>query len=199
MRFFQTVELCENIGCELICHEKCTGSYRAAHTIGDWPEMPEDIRDNELSQVIIPQGLSFEYFENSNFGGHHRAFGSQTTDLIVNMTKWWLDPSGSSFSDNAVSSFKVRQIPSGRVKLCRYRDCSGGYVYYAQCVGRWNTMPFQIGGDALSYISIPRGFRVELFGDERLGGSNWGAFGSKYYNVARSLSFNVNSFSIGVW
>jgi len=181
-KVIRTVELCKHTGCE-------GGSFRASHTIGDFPTMPHDIGNDALSQVIIPRGLSFEYFEHGNFGGWHRAFGNPNHDILLNMGG----------HNDAVSSFKVRQIPSGQVKLCRHTDCSGGYVFYSS-VGTYTSMPSIIGNDALSFVYIPRGFKFEYFQHGGLGGWN-GSFGSKNHGINLYMGGHndaVSSFIISV-
>lgn len=149
--------------------------------------MPPDIGNDQLSQVYIPRGLSFEYFEHSSFGGWHRAYGSPNYDIILNMGG----------HNDAVSSFKVRQIPSGQVKLCRNSDCSGGYVYYTS-VATWTSMPSIIGNDALSFVYIPRGYKIKIFVHSNLSGWSYTA-GSAYYGINLSIGGDwVSSFIVSV-
>lgn len=100
-------------------------------------------------------------------------YGSPTNDVLLNM--------GLQGHNDAVSSFKVRQIPPGQVKLCRYHDCSGGHVYYAS-VGSWTSMPSTIGNDTLSYVFIPRGFKFQYFQDTDFGGCSQ-TIGSNDYDT----------------
>jgi len=181
-RVTRTVELFKNYGCD-------GGSYRASHTIGDWYSMPPDIGNDELSQVYIHQGLSFEYFEHGHFEGWHKAFGSPTRDTVLDMGG----------HNDAVSSFKVRQIPPGQVKLCRHHDCSGGYVFYAS-VGTWSSMPSVIGNDELSFVEIPTGFKFEYFEHGQLQGWHR-SFGSRDHGIDLSMGGHndaVSSFIISV-
>ena len=68
--------------------------------------MPEEIGNDDLSRVHIGANLAFQYYEHSNFGGWTRMYGSNTN----------LNMGGHS---DAVSSFRVRLLPDGEVKLCR--------------------------------------------------------------------------------
>ncbi len=152
--------------------------------------MPEDIGNDQLTEVYIPRGYSFEYFEHGNFGGWSAAFGLTSSDLILNMGG----------HNDAVSSFKVRLLPLTRVKLCMHGDCNGG-VYYAS-VGNWGSMPAEIGNDALSFVYIPKGFKFQFFEHGNFQG--WtSTSGSPDYDIAltlvRSHNDAVSSFKISVW
>jgi hypothetical protein len=181
----RTVELCKHSTCE-------GGTYRAAHTIGNWPSMPADIGNGQLTKVIIPQGLSFEYFQHGAYGGYFRAYGSKTAERIINM--------GSNGHNDAVSSFKVRQIPAGSVKLCRDYPCGTGPYYYAS-VGSWSSMPWQIGNDALSYVYVPKGYKATFFEHNSYGGCRStlsSPDGNRAWYFGGSLDNKVSSFIVSV-
>jgi hypothetical protein len=154
--------------------------------------MPDDIGNDQLTLVHIPRGLSFEYFEHGSFGGWHRAFGSPDYGVTLNMGG----------HNDAVSSFKVRQIPSGKVTLCKHSHtgCSSGSGDYYASVGYWMSMPSAIGNDALSYVIIPAGFKFHYYEHTNLEGWNY-SFGSASWTTHLNMGVHndaVSSFTISV-
>ena len=177
----RSVELCKHRPCE-------AKPYFASHLVGDWAYMPPDIGDQSLSQVIIPQGYQFEYFDWVNYNGYHRAYGSRSGDVTLDLTGGHNDD---------VSSFKVRQIPSNYVLLCPQSFCSSYYY-----VDSWNYSTFPSGyNGSTARIWIPRGYKVQVFSGADYTGtsstksntvSNW-----QYIDVA-TLGFVPQSMLVSV-
>jgi len=180
----EKVLLCRHYDCD--CYQF---SYRAS--VGDWNRMPWQIGDNELTDVVIPKGYALQYFEHPDFGGRNQIFGSPDDYVSLNLAET---------SDNdTVSSFVVRRLPdTGKVKLCRNTDCTGG-VFYAS-VGQWSSMPSEIGDNELSFVHIPQGYFIEYFEH-----GNWGGWSRKAGSCDRDISLRltvsndtVSSFKIGL-
>eukprot|EP00957_Ditylum_brightwellii_P028104 2121741-Ditylum_brightwellii.AAC.1 len=87
---------------------------------GMWSSMPTAIGDNRLTRAITTRGFAIEYFEDMDYGGWQGIFGSQ--DFPVNVYFGGL-------SNDAVSSFKVYQLPDGMIRFCMAipDDCSNYY------------------------------------------------------------------------
>jgi hypothetical protein len=161
--------------------------YKAS--VGNWDHMPHQIGNDQLTRVIIPPGYAVELFEHGNYGGWNYIFASQDGSNYVSLNLGTLD--------NSVSSFKVHRLPdTGKVKLCRNIDCTGG-VYYAS-VGQWSSMPFEIGNDQLSFVSIPQGYTFEYFEH-----GNWGGWSRKFGSCDKGINLIfsskiVSSFKVGL-
>lgn len=134
---------------------------------GRWGSMPTAIKNDRLTQVIIPQGFAIEYYQNTEFGGWQGIFGSQDYGINLSM--------GGTRND-AVSSFKIRKLPDGKVRLCKHSDCSSQY-YDADTVKNYSSMPSAIGNDQLTRVLIPRGYQFQYFQHGNFGGWS-GTFGS---------------------
>jgi hypothetical protein len=95
-----------------------------------------------------------------------------------------------------VSSFKIRKYPSSEmVMLCQHDPCGTGGKFYAR-VGKWYSMPGEIGNDQLSAVSIPAGFVFWYFLDANFRGANEKFTGPVYLQLVRSHNDAVSSFMI---
>jgi hypothetical protein len=177
----QTVQLCGHLDCWV-------GGNNYFATVGDWDRMPHQIGDNELTRVHIPQGYAFQYFEDPYFGGWNRIHGSHDKRLQIYMVE----------SNDAVSSFRIRKLPDGKVKLCRHPDCTGG-VYYAS-VGQFPSMPIEIGDNQLSFVLIPPGYTFEYFEHGRWGGwsGKFGSCSNTFLELSNLSMVGISSFKIGL-
>mmetsp|Transcript_6118 Transcript_6118/g.17914 ORF Transcript_6118/g.17914 Transcript_6118/m.17914 type:complete len:728 (-) Transcript_6118:77-2260(-) len=176
----QAVELCKP-------NYHCThGSYLATHLTGNFTAMPHELGNDGLSLVNIPRGLSFEYFEKTDFNGEHLIFGSQKHGVTLSMED----------QNNIVKSFKVRQIPSGRVKMCKNTNCQD--AFYAS-VGTWSSMPAELGSQ-ISYVFVPRGLKLYLYQNNDFNGWEY-APPSQFNDTAVHLSHTdqIGSFMVSVW
>jgi hypothetical protein len=177
---------------QLCRHSDCRSggdTYRAS--VGHWNRMPHQIGNDGLTRVEIPPGYAFQYFEHEYFGGWNHMYGSQDVKLTLTFTG----------NDNdVVSSFRIRKLPEGNVKLCSHVECISGV--FDAIVGEWSSMPSEIGNDQLSYVHIPQGYTFEYFEHD-----NFGGWSGKFGSCSDSFSLNlamvgfdnvVSSFKIGL-
>jgi len=143
-------------------HSTCNAGGQFWASFGDWRTMPSQIGNDELSRALVYKNVYFEYYQHTNFGGWHLMFGPW-----VNL---WMGG-----HNDAVSSFKIRLIPEGKVRLCRHSNCAGGDHYAS--VGDWRTMPSSVGNDQLTRVQIPRGLKFTYYEHGNFGGWS-GTFGS---------------------
>jgi len=136
-------------------HSTCNAGGQFWASFGDWRTMPSQIGNDELSRALVYKNVYFEYYQHTNFGGWHLMFGPW-----VNL---WMGG-----HNDAVSSFKIRLIPEGKVRLCRHSNCAGG-DYYAS-VGDWRSMPSSVGNDQLTRVHIPRGLKFTYYQHGKFGG-----------------------------
>lgn len=156
---------------------------------GRWSSMPTTIKNDPLTRVIIPRGFAFEYFQHSAFGGWQGIYGSH--DFGINLYMGW--------RNDSVSSFKVRKLPDGKVRLCRHSDCSS-YSYDCTWMQNYASMPWEIGNDQLSRVFIPRGYQFQYFQHTNFGGWS-GTFGSCDYATNLNMGGHndaVSSFKIKI-
>jgi len=138
-----------------LCQQKvCDSGGQLWVSFGEWRHMPSEIGNDKLSRADIYENVYIEYYKHSKFkgalgllkGGNGKA------------ASYWL-----SANDNSVSSFKVRLVPDGKVRLCKHSNCVGG-DYYAS-VGYYYKMPASIGNDQLTKVHIPRGLKITWYED----------------------------------
>jgi len=136
-------------------HGTCNSGGQFWASFGDWHTMPSQIGNDELSRALVNKNVYFEYFQHTSFGGWHLMFGP------------WVNLNMGGHND-AVSSFKIRLVPEGKVRLCRHSNCAGG-DYYAS-VGDWKSMPSSVGNDQLTRVHIPRGLKFTYYQHGKFGG-----------------------------
>lgn len=154
-----------------------------------YSSMPTAIGNDRLTRVIIPTGFAFHYYQHSSYGGWNRIYGSH--DFSVNLYMGG--------HNDAVSSFKVRKLPDGKVKLCKHSDCSSSY-YWCDWVKHYSSMPSEIGNDQLTRVQIPRGYQFQYYQH-----SNYGGWTNTFGSCSSSINLNmgghndaVSSFKIHV-
>ena len=82
----------------LLCkHSDCRGGHVYAGP-GYYPSMPWQIGNDALTRVYIPARFSFQYFQDTNYGGWTRTFGSSGNSINLDMGG----------HNDAVSSFIIR-------------------------------------------------------------------------------------------
>ena len=156
---------------------------------GRWGSMPIAVKNDRLTRTIIPQGFVFEYYEHTNFGGWNNHFGLHDFSINLNLGG----------HNDSVSSFVVRKLPDGKVKLCKHSDCLS---YYFDCtwVKNYSSMPSEIGNDQLTRVLIPCGYQFQYFEDSNFRG--WSStFGSCNNGINLSMGGHndaVSSFKIKV-
>merc|ERR1712183_754100 len=156
---------------------------------GNWSSMPVAIKNDRLTRVIIPRGFVFKYYEHGGYNGWNRPYGSH--DFWVNLYMGG--------HNDAVSSFEVRKLPDGKVRLCKHLDCSSHY-FDCTWVKNYSSMPREIGNDQLSKVFIPRGYQFQYFQH-----GNYGGWNRSFGSCSNSINLNmgghndaVSSFKISV-
>jgi len=169
---------------QLCRHSSCNGGQYWA-SFGDWRAIPSQIGNDALTRALIYKHVYFEYFEHGSFGGWHLMFGP------------WVNLYMGGYN-NAVSSFRVRLVPEGKVRLCRHSNCAGG-DYYAS-VGDWRSMPSSVGNDQLTRVYIPRGLKFTYYEHGNFGGWHR-TFGSCNHGINLNMGGHndaVSSFRVRV-
>jgi len=133
-----------------LCQQKhCDGGGQLWVSFGDWRHMPSEIGNDKLSCAMIGRNVYLEYYKHSKF---KEALG---------LRAGYYGNLGMSVNDNSVSSFKVRLLPEGKVRLCKHSNCVGG-DYYAS-VGYYSKMPSSIGNDQLTKVRTPLGMKITVY------------------------------------
>jgi hypothetical protein len=137
-----------------------------------------------VSSVRIPAGVSLEVFGNFEFQGVRRVFGVPLAEenSIAVLAAARSSPSFESIlnlsmrdygMDNRISSFIIRRIPADEtVTLCSSFTCGNLSGRGNFSVGSYITMPGSIGEDRLSRISLPPGWKIQVFEARRFRGES---------------------------
>jgi hypothetical protein len=117
---------------------------------GKCPVMPGD---NIVSRINTPPGMYIEVYRDFFYKGKRWVFGNLNSEMSYGL--WWLG------ANDRISSFIIRQVPSGGVKLCQDMDCENGKIW--RSVGSYKSMPWEIGDNDLSRVVLPPNFTIKIF------------------------------------
>jgi len=142
--------------------EKCAdggsscGKYYITPGAGFWYEMPTVLQNANVNELEIPKGYMVEYYSHPLFEGWDGQDGSHD-ELIRLDSNLWEPYAG---TDRFISSFKVKKLPEGKVRLCMDSDCSSDFmdINRMKVAGRSDCV-FGDYPPTVQKIQVPRGYK----------------------------------------